>query len=61
MNRLQENRPIWHAVAWIAIYVIAVNIGDWLSTLVGVPNSGASAVLVLLAVWPWSASASTVG
>lgn len=51
MNRLQENRPIWHAVAWIAIYVIAVNIGDWLSTLVGVPNSGASAVLVLLAVW----------
>lgn len=51
MRRLQENFPIWHAVAWIAIYVIAVSFGDWLSTLIGVPNSGTSAMLALLALW----------
>lgn len=38
-------------MAWIGIYVIAVNIGDWLSEIVGEPNSVTSAVLVLLSLW----------
>ena len=48
MGTLRENRPVWYAVAWIAVYVIAVNIGDWLSEMVGEPNSSTSALLVVL-------------
>lgn len=51
MVTLQEKYPVWHAVAWIGIYVIAVNIGDWLSAMMGQPNSVTSAVLVLLSAW----------
>ncbi len=51
MGKLQENHPVWHAVAWIGIYILAVNIGDWLSEIVGIPNSMTSLVLVLFSLW----------
>lgn len=51
MVTLQEKYPIWHAVAWIAIYVVTVNVGDWLSEMAGEPNSVTSALLVLLSLW----------
>lgn len=50
MGTLRENRPVWYAVAWIAVYVIAVNIGDWLSEMVGEPNSATSALLMVLSL-----------
>lgn len=51
MRKLQARRPIWHAVAWIGIYVVAVNIGDAISDVIGQPNSGTTAVLLVLSVW----------
>lgn len=51
MGRLQAKYPIWHAVAWIGIYIVAVNIGDLLSEVVGAPNSATSVLLVLLSLW----------
>ncbi|SDL21886.1 CPBP family intramembrane glutamic endopeptidase [Tessaracoccus oleiagri] len=51
MVTLQEKYPVWHAVAWIAIYVITVNVGDLLSEMAGEPNSVTSALLVLLSLW----------
>lgn len=51
MRKLQASSPIWHAVAWIGIYVVAMNIGDALSEAIGVPNSGTTAVLVVLSLW----------
>ncbi len=51
MRKLHEKRPIWHAVAWIGIYVVAVNIGDGLSDMIGEPNSGTTALLAVLSIW----------
>lgn len=50
MRDLQERSPIWHAVAWIGIYVVVVNIGDWISDVFGRPNSATTALLAVLAV-----------
>ncbi|MBB1510441.1 CPBP family intramembrane glutamic endopeptidase [Tessaracoccus sp. MC1756] len=50
MDKLQDKRPVMFAVAWIGIYIVAVNIGDWLSGLVGVPDLATSVVLVLLSL-----------
>lgn len=51
MRTLQHKSPVWHAVAWIGIYVVAVNIGDALSEVIGVPNSGTAAVLAVVSLW----------
>lgn len=48
MRKLQDTKPIWHAMIWIAIYIVAVNVGDALSELFGVPNSATVLVLVAL-------------
>jgi uncharacterized protein len=40
--------PVWHAIGWIGMYVALVGIGDWLSGLVGVPNSVTTVLLVAL-------------
>ena len=50
MKRLQETKPIWHAVVWIAIYVGVVNLGDMLSSTLGVANLATSLLLVVLSL-----------
>ena len=37
MNKLMEKKPILHAILWILIYVVMVNIGDMLSELTEFP------------------------
>lgn len=34
MRKLQDTKPIWHALIWIAIYIVVVNIGDLLGEVV---------------------------
>ena len=51
MRRFQVQSPVWHAVAWIGVYVALVGIGDWLSELVGVPNSVTTVLLVALSAF----------
>lgn len=50
MNKLMEKKPIWHAVLWIMIYLVAVNIGDALSEQTGMPWWTGVLVLALSAV-----------
>lgn len=47
---LNTRSPIWHAVVLIAAYIALVNIGDWLSALIGVPNFATSVVLIALSI-----------
>ncbi|AEV28124.1 CAAX amino terminal protease family [Sphaerochaeta pleomorpha str. Grapes] len=32
MKYLRENKPIWHALVWVAIYVVLVNVGDFVAS-----------------------------
>jgi uncharacterized protein len=38
MNKLQENKPIWHAMVWILTYIVTVNIGDNMPAILGIDN-----------------------
>lgn len=38
MKKLQENKPIGHALMWILAYIVLVNIGDNISKILGVDN-----------------------
>lgn len=38
MRKLQDTKPIGHALIWIAIYIIAVNIGDLAAEQTGFPG-----------------------
>jgi membrane protease YdiL (CAAX protease family) len=49
MRKLQDTKPIWHALIWIAIYIVAVNIGDFVGERLGFPGM-TSLVLVALSV-----------
>lgn len=49
MRRLQDTRPIWHALIWIAIYIVAFNIGDVVGERLSFPGL-TSLVLVGLSV-----------
>ncbi|WP_022886140.1 CPBP family intramembrane glutamic endopeptidase [Glaciibacter superstes] len=49
MRKLQDTKPIWHALIWIAIYIVAVNIGDFLGEVVRFPEL-TSIVLVALSM-----------
>ena len=49
MRKLQDTKPIWHALIWIAIYIVAVNIGDFLGEVVQFPEL-TSIVLVVLSI-----------
>lgn len=42
MKYLRENKPIWHAMVWVAVYVALVNVGDLMSPQLptGVPVTG---------------------
>jgi uncharacterized protein len=47
MKKLQENKPIWHALIWIMAYIVLVNIGDNLPTILGI--EGLATVIILIA------------
>ena len=49
MRKLQDTKPIWHALIWIAIYMVAVNLGDNFGQQLGVPRL-TSIVLIILSV-----------
>ena len=49
VRKLQDTKPIWHAVMWIAIYIVAVNIGDFMGEQLGFPGM-TSIVLVALSI-----------
>lgn len=56
MRKLQEDKPVWHAVIWIAIYVVAVNIGDNLGEVTQFPQLTSIVLVVLsmvLVVYMW--------
>lgn len=38
MRKLQDDKPLLHAMIWIAIYVVAVNVGDLLAEQLGFPG-----------------------
>jgi membrane protease YdiL (CAAX protease family) len=46
MKKIQENKPIWHAVIWIMAYIMLVNIGDNISKPLGIENLGTVIMLV---------------
>jgi len=45
MRKLQDTKPIGHALIWIAVYILAVNIGDYLGEISGF--SGMTAVVLV--------------
>jgi len=47
MKKLMENKPILHAVLWIIIYILTVNIGDALSEITGTSASILTAVMLI--------------
>ena len=50
MNNLMGKKPVLHAVLWIMIYVVLVNIGDALSKLTNVAHLPTSILLLALTV-----------
>ncbi|MDQ0094878.1 CPBP family intramembrane glutamic endopeptidase [Paeniglutamicibacter psychrophenolicus] len=50
MNALNRKSPIWHAVIWIVAYVVLVNLGDWLSELIGGSNLATPLLLVAFSI-----------
>lgn len=48
---LLASHPLRHALLWIGLYVVVVNVGDQLSARVGVPNSVTALLLVGLSAW----------
>lgn len=46
MYKIMEEKPIKHAMIWIGLYVVAVNIGDILSEIVGRHNSVTSFLVI---------------
>lgn len=50
LKRIQETKTIWHAMIWIIIYILLVNLGDAVSEMIGVSNSATSLILIALSV-----------
>ncbi|AWB89174.1 CPBP family intramembrane glutamic endopeptidase [Salinibacterium hongtaonis] len=50
MKKLRAASPIWHAVVWILAYVLIVTVGDWISAIIGVPNSATAPLVLLLSI-----------
>jgi membrane protease YdiL (CAAX protease family) len=48
MQKLHELHPIWHAVSWVVLYVLLVNVGDALSAQLGQPGAATAPLLVAL-------------
>lgn len=54
IRKLQDTQPVWHAVIWIAIYIVAVNIGDAVGQLLrfeGMTSIVLAALSVILFVY----------
>lgn len=49
MRKLQDTKPLLHALIWIGIYIVAVNIGDILSEVLRFPEL-TSLVLIALSI-----------
>jgi hypothetical protein len=50
VKNLREKSPIWHAMAWIVIFIVLVGAGDAASAAVGRDNAATAPVLVALSV-----------
>jgi membrane protease YdiL (CAAX protease family) len=50
MRRTTEKKPIGHALIWIIIYIVLVNIGDALVAYTHIKNLATSLLLMLLAI-----------
>jgi membrane protease YdiL (CAAX protease family) len=50
MKKLQENKPIWHAIIWIMAYVVIVNIGDNISGILGMDNVATVILLIVFSL-----------
>lgn len=50
MNLLREKKPILHAVLWIVLYIVLVNLGDALSEQTSTPYMGTSLLQMAFAV-----------
>ena len=50
MKRIQEENPIWHAMIWVFMYILLVNVGDLISENIGIDNSATSVLLIVLSV-----------
>ncbi|MCM0650026.1 CPBP family intramembrane metalloprotease [Clostridium swellfunianum] len=50
MKKLQENKPIWHAVIWILMYILVVNIGDNISGSLGQANLPTVVLLIAFSI-----------
>ncbi|PKO18565.1 MAG: hypothetical protein CVU39_03755 [Chloroflexi bacterium HGW-Chloroflexi-10] len=50
MNKLMVKKAILHAVIWILLYIVIVNIGDALSEQTGVPNSVTSGLIIAFSI-----------
>jgi hypothetical protein len=48
MKKLHETKAIWHALVWVFIYIVLVNVGDLISENLGIANSATSILLILL-------------
>ena len=54
MRKLQDTKPIVHALIWIAIYIVSVNIGDFFVEILGFPgftSIGLIALSIVLIVY----------
>ncbi|MBW4096279.1 MAG: CPBP family intramembrane metalloprotease [Acidobacteria bacterium] len=50
MLKLQDTKPIWHALIWIAIYIVAVNLGDNFGQMLDFPELTSIVLVALSAV-----------
>lgn len=50
MEKIMEKNAVRHAVIWIVIYVLMVNLGEIISERVGILNSATSLILVLFSL-----------
>lgn len=50
MNKLQENKPIWHAMIWVLAYILIVNIGDNISGIYGKGNIVTVVLLIIFSL-----------
>lgn len=50
MRKLQESKPIWHAVIWIMAYILLVNIGDNISVSIGVESLATVVLLIAFSI-----------
>lgn len=50
MKNLRENKPIWHAMVWVAIYIAAMNLGAFLAEAYPAITWATGGVLAVLSI-----------